>query len=124
MITLIYVSIAYWFDGYGLGKRISPPRELATHNRHLRNGEKEMSTLLEKNMVNVFTELDQAGKDYLLQIQHDRLSYLSDTIMDAVDMLVPENVAHYGKTVTILNLRLMLEMALDEALTDNQEDSC
>ena len=66
-------------------------------------------------------ELDQAGKDYLLQMQHDRLNRLSNTIMTAIDMLVPENVLQYGKSVTILNLRLMLEMALDETLTDNQE---
>ena len=72
-------------------------------------------------MSNVFTELDQVGKDYLLQLQYDRLNHLSNTIMTAIDMLVPENVVHYGKTVTILNLRLMFEMALDESLTDNQE---
>ena len=68
-------------------------------------------------------EMDQVGKDYLLQMQYDRLNHLSNTIMTAIDMLVPENVLQYGKSVTILNLRLMLEMAIDETLTDNQEDS-
>ena len=81
-----------------------------------------MSTILETSVSNIFMDLDQVGKDYLLQLQYDRLNHLGNTIMTAIDMLVPENVLQYGKSVTILNLRLMLEMALDETLTDNQED--
>ena len=81
-----------------------------------------MTELVEKTVSNIFMELDQVGKDYLLQMKYNRLDHLANTIMIALDMLVPENVLQYGKTVTLLNLRLMLEMAIDETLTDNQEE--
>ena len=80
-----------------------------------------MVELIEKTVSNIFIDLDQVGKDYLLQMQHTRLNHLANTIMCALDMIVPENIIRYGNTNTILNLRLMLEMAIDETLTDTQE---
>lgn len=80
-----------------------------------------LAELIEKTLTNVFTELDNVGRDYMYQIQSNRITKLSETLLTALDMLAPENVLVYGKTTTILNLRLILSMATDESLTDNQE---
>lgn len=82
-----------------------------------------MSDIVEHTFIGVLEGLDQVDKDQLFCIMVDRLNMLTASILDSLDMLVPENVKTYGKTETILNLRTRLELACDQSLTDSQENA-
>ncbi len=80
-----------------------------------------MDEIYEKTVSSVFTELDQVGKDYMLQMMGDRLNRLNAAILSSIDFLTPESVAFWGPDGAIVNVRLVLEQACDQSLTDNQE---
>lgn len=98
-------------QGHGTGQT-QPPNS---------NGEKKLKEIYEKTVSSVFTELDQVGKDYMLQIMGDRLNLLNTAILSCIDFLTPESVAFWGPDGSITNVRLVLERACDQSLTDNQE---
>ncbi len=80
-----------------------------------------MSEIYEKTVSSVFKELDQVGKDYMLQMMGARLNLLNTAILSCIDFLSPENVSFWGPDGAIKNVRLVLEQACDQSLTDNQE---
>ncbi len=81
-----------------------------------------MAELYEKAVSNVFKELDQVGKDYLLQILNDRLNLLNGAVMDCIDFTDPKSVSFWGPDGTVKNVRLVLEQTVDTLMTDNQEE--
>jgi len=80
-----------------------------------------MAEIYEKTVTSVFTELDQVGKDYMLQMLGDRLNLLNTAVLNSIDFLSPESVSFWGPDGAIVNVRLVLEAACDQSLTDNQE---
>jgi len=82
---------------------------------------KKLAEIYEKTVSGVFKELDQVGKDYMLQIMGDRFNLLNAAVLSCIDFLTPESVAFWGPDGAIVNVRLVLEAACDRSLTDNQE---